>query len=122
MKREGLLARGALSLLLVTWAAGCSDRDGTGEQGPAGYPIASDVVTTALQTLAFPSLGPGLQKHELSQISRYAELGYGVWTWGPGLASDPRYDLMPPDYVGPSDLQGKPLLRFFALARRCRPG
>ena len=116
MRRTGLLACKALPLLLGTWTSGCGGNQGTGALAPAGYPIASDVVTTALQTITFPTVAAGLQRHELSQVSRYADYGYGGWTWGPGLASDPRFDLMPPAYAGASDAQGKQLLRFFAFA------
>jgi metallophosphoesterase (TIGR03768 family) len=111
MKREGLQAQHALALLLFgTWTVGCS-----GSDGAAGYPIDSNVVSTALQTITFPTLAAGLQRYELSQVSRYADYGYGAWTLGPGLASDPRFDLMPPTYASASVTQGKQLLRFFTF-------
>ena len=67
--------------------------------------------------LSFPrALAPGLQKHELVQISRYGDFGYGEWSFGSGLPITERLDLMPTDYVTPSSAERIRLLRFFSFA------
>jgi metallophosphoesterase (TIGR03768 family) len=116
MKREEHVSQCALVLSLIgLLSSGCNSSEGNGTLGAPGYPIDSTVVTTALQTIAFPTLTAGLQKYELSQIARYADYGYGAWTPGPGLASDPRFDLMPPTYASASVKQRQQLLHFFTF-------
>ena len=116
MMRKGPLTLYAFALLLCeSWIAGCGQSEGNGTPSAAGYPIDPNVATTALQTIAFPTIAEGLQKHELSQISRYADYGYGDWTLGPELASEPRFDLMPPTYESTFVTQRKQLLRFFTF-------
>ena len=81
------------------------------------YPIETPAVTTRERMLAFPkTLTPGLEKQELPQISRYAEFGYGEWSFGSGLPVSKRLDLMPTGYVQPADLEKSRLLRFFSFA------
>ncbi|MFA7415001.1 MAG: TIGR03768 family metallophosphoesterase [Rhizobium sp.] len=81
------------------------------------YLIETPVVTTRERMLAFPqTLTPGLEKNELPQISRYADFGYGEWSFGSGLPVTERLDLMPSGYVRPVDLEKSRLLRFFAFA------
>ncbi len=74
-------------------------------------------MTTRERKLAFPeTLSPGLEKNELHHIARYAELGYGEWSYGSGLPVMERMDLMPKGYVRPDDLEKARLLRFFSFA------
>jgi len=80
------------------------------------YPIDAPAVTTRERMLSFPlTLAPGLEKHELRDVSRYAEFGYGEWTFGSGLPVMERLDLMPAGYVRPENPEKKRLLRFFSF-------
>ena len=86
------------------------------------YPIDSEVVTTDNRTISFTPypIEPGLLPHELSNISQYVTYGYGDWTFGPGLPSDPRLDnatqgIMQVGYVAPALPHKAKLLNFFAM-------
>lgn len=81
------------------------------------YPIDAPVVTTRERMLSFPqTLTPGLEKHELPDISRYDEFGYGKWSFGSGLPVMERLDLMPAGYARPGNAEKTRLLRFFSFA------
>ena len=81
------------------------------------YPIDTPVVTTRERMLSFPpTLTPGLEKHELPEVARYEEFGYGEWTFGSGLPVMERLDLMPAGYVRPGNAEKARLLRFFSFA------
>lgn len=67
--------------------------------------------------LSFPqTLTPGLEINELPAVSRYAEFGYGEWTFGSGLPVMERLDLMPAGYVRPEKAEKLRLARFFSFA------
>jgi metallophosphoesterase (TIGR03768 family) len=67
--------------------------------------------------ISFPrTLTPGLDKKELSQVSRYDEFGYGKWSFGSGLPVMERPDLMPAGYQRPADNHTIRLLRFFSFS------
>ena len=84
---------------------------------PRRYPIDTPAVTTPEQMLSFPQrLTPGLEKNQLPQVSRYAEFGYGEWSFGSGLPVMERLDLMPAGYMRPGKAQKTRLLRFFSFA------
>lgn len=100
-----------MSVLIVSWS-GCS---GTGTQNPVqGYPIDSTVQTTLQKTIVPGTIAPG-SSIELSSISQYAKYGYGNWTPGQGLPSDPRTDTMPAGYTGASVNNKAKLLNFFTI-------
>jgi hypothetical protein len=52
----------------------------------------------------------------LSDISQYSKYGYGNWTAGPGLPSDPRTDIMPAGYTGAAVTHKAQLLNFFTIS------
>jgi metallophosphoesterase (TIGR03768 family) len=110
-----------LAGLLIFPLAGCGGSSGSSAgiptSQPGGYPIDSNVVTTAVRTISYtpPPITPGLQPTELSQISKYSQYGYGNWTFGGPLAVEKRYDIMPPGYVYPSGPVKAQLLNFFAM-------
>ncbi len=59
------------------------------------YPIDPDVRTTLDRMVSFPkTLSPGLAANQLDRIQRYAEFGYGEWTFGAGLPLVRRTDLL----------------------------
>ena len=78
------------------------------------YPISSDVQTTRERTIEF-SFPAGLLPIELCEIAKYDQFGYGIWTFGPGLASDQRIDIMPKGYSAASLPKIQKLLSFFAI-------
>lgn len=103
----------ALSLLGCHW-------DSDGRKAPEGYPIAEDVYTTVDRTIAFPAITPGLQQHELDQVERYGQYGYGNWQLGNPLSLDPRADpstfgIMPAGYDPSAVIRKARLLNFFAM-------
>ena len=86
------------------------------------YPIDSEAVRTDNRTISFTPypIVPGLLPHKLSDIAQYGSYGYGDWTFGPGLPSDPRLDnatqgIMPVGYIAPSLPAKAKLLNFFAM-------
>lgn len=107
----GTVAYASLGLL----AFGC-DSDGDHRIEIAGYPIDSHVSTTLQKTVVpgntFSTIIP---PKELKNIHLYDEYGYGQWTYGGPLASEPRNDLISAAYASPPDNKSLNLLRFFAL-------
>lgn len=82
----------------------------------AGYPIESTVFTTADKTIKSATAFSGtIAPKELQKVADYDKYGYGVWTDGPGLASEKRNDLMTAGYTYPASAPLKQLLRFFAI-------
>jgi metallophosphoesterase (TIGR03768 family) len=81
---------------------------------PAGYPIASDVQTTAQRTIV-PEPTP-TTAIILWEISKYSQYGYGNWTYGPGLPYNKRLDLMPASYSGSAVTRIMKLLNFFTIS------
>ena len=129
MKRKtGIIRPSTATVLTLLGVCGgaCSSKNGdtpkdTGidEAGDSDtyeeYAIDSDVVTTADRTIAFSIIEPGLQKHEIFDVSRYDEYGYGDWTSGPALPLETRLDIMPPSYTAASVTQTEKLVKFFTM-------
>ena len=83
---------------------------------PRRYPIAAPAVTTADRMLAFPyPVPPALARSDLREVGRFADFGYGEWTYGAGLPVVRRHDLMPEGYDGSSSGNAIRLGRFFAF-------
>ena len=101
-------------LIALVLAAGCMT---TALAAPAepSYPIDSTVLTTAERTVLpvpVPAASPKLLPTELS---KFAQNGYGVWQFGAGLNFEKRLDLMLPAYSGESVAKAAKLLRFFTI-------
>jgi metallophosphoesterase (TIGR03768 family) len=70
------------------------------------YPISDEVKTTVDRMLSFqmpervgaPGSVKGLAPTELHRVDQYNQYGYGVYSFGPGLPVERRFDLMPEDY------------------------
>jgi metallophosphoesterase (TIGR03768 family) len=78
-------------------------------------PGVSEFVTTLQKTIvpeAVPQVAEKLLPYELA---KYAQNGYGRWSYGPGLDRVRRLDLMPADYAVASDTSAARLLRFFSI-------
>jgi len=103
-----------LAGLLIVSLAACAKGIVTNESQNAGYPIASDVQTTAQRTIV-PGPKPATAIH-LWEISKYSQYGYGNWTYGPGLPHDRRLDLMPASYRGSDVTKKNKLLNFFTIS------
>ncbi|HOW56016.1 MAG TPA: TIGR03768 family metallophosphoesterase [Syntrophorhabdaceae bacterium] len=87
-----------------------------GRQGePERYPIASDVFTT-LQRTVIPDKVPAGSKVRIEEISKFRQNGYGTWSYGPGLPSETRTDIMPAGYDGGSAARKLKLLSFFTIS------
>lgn len=85
--------------------------------GLQSYPIDTPAVTTRERMLSFPArLTPGLERAQLDQVSRYADFGYGAWSFGSGLPVTERLDLMPHGYRRPATARSARLSRFFAFS------
>ncbi len=90
------------------------------------YKIAPHVATTLERMLSFPipakvaapNSGTGLCQTELSRISEYGKYGYGFYTFGGGLPSVQRFDIMPAGYsaTAASLTRVHRLLNFFAIS------
>ena len=79
------------------------------------YPIDSQVLTTVERTILpvpVPATSPKLLPTE---VSKFAQNGYGVWQFGEGLGFQKRLDLMAPVYTGASVTKTAKLLRFFTI-------
>lgn len=100
-----ICAVGVLALVLP----GC-----TGKSGIQTYPISSEVYTTRERTIRFPAINK-LSPSELCEVAKYGQYGYGAWTFGPGLTSDQRIDIMPQNYAIPASFKRRKLLRFFTI-------
>ena len=76
---------------------------------------ASAVPTTAHRTIIPDSVPEGAPKVLPYELSKYAENGYGTWSWGPGLEHIKRLDLMPAGHQSASAGTSEKLLRFFTI-------
>lgn len=99
--------------LMICSSFGCAKGFVKEHSQPAGYPIATDVQTTAQRTIV-PGPTPTTAIN-LWEISKYDTYGYGTWTYGPGLPYDKRLDIMPANYSGTSATDKKKLLTFFTF-------
>ena len=82
----------------------------------AGYQIDSKVYTTLERTIVpvpVPSSSPKLYPYE---TSKFAQDGYGLWQYGPGLGYEKRLDLMPAGYSTAAVNHTANLLHFFTLS------
>ncbi|MEL7639265.1 MAG: TIGR03768 family metallophosphoesterase [Solidesulfovibrio sp.] len=80
------------------------------------YPIDSNVLTTKDRVLVFPAISPGLTAPQLPQIAQYGTYGYGNYTFGCGLESVHRTDIMPPGYSNNSPQRLRQLSSFFSIS------
>jgi len=92
----GLMTSIAISVGGETHDAAASvSQPGDSAYHHTSYPIDSDVVTTAGETVVaipVPASSPWLYPY---QVASYAQYGYGGWQSGPGLGYEIRLDLMP---------------------------
>ncbi len=79
------------------------------------YPISSDVETTVERTVIPDPVPVTSTKILPFELSKYKELGYGNWHFGPGLPYVKRLDLMPKAYHATSTSSSTQLLNFFTL-------
>jgi metallophosphoesterase (TIGR03768 family) len=80
------------------------------------YPIDYNVQTTAQRTVVLNTTFSGtILPQDLKDISKYDQYGYGVWTFGPGLAHEIRTDIMPDSYSTASVEKHTKLLNFFTM-------
>ncbi|MGD1036793.1 MAG: TIGR03768 family metallophosphoesterase [Roseiarcus sp.] len=86
----------------------------TNQSQPEGYPIASDVFTTSERTVA-PGPTPSAPV-QLYELPKYAQYGYGAWTFGDPLKSVTRTDIMPAHYDASAVTKRAKLLNFFTIA------
>jgi len=103
-----------LTGVLIFSLSGCSNCVVKKQCQIKGYPIASDVQTTAQRTVA-PGPKPSTAIN-LWEISKYSQYGYGNWTYGPGLSYDKRLDIMPATYSGSAITKKTKLLNFFTIS------
>lgn len=101
---------------LIFFSSGCSDDNNGNKSHLKGYPIDSDVQTTAERTISFPAITNGLKDSDLSKVSEYSKYGYGDWTFGPGLDYDQRKDIMPNDYDPSLVTTREKFLNFFTIS------
>ncbi|HOT98843.1 MAG TPA: TIGR03768 family metallophosphoesterase [bacterium] len=100
--------------VLIFSLSGCSKNVVKDQSQPAGYPIATNVQTTAQRTIV-PGPTPTTAIN-LWEISKYDQYGYGNWTYGPGLAYDKRLDLMPKTYSDSGITRRALLSNFFTIS------
>ena len=104
-------------ILLLLSMSGCSQKssEAAATKTPS-YPIASKVVTTEQRTIVPTPIPSGSAILLPYEISKYSKNGYGKWSYGPGLATVKRLDLMPADYTGKSVTGSAALLHFFTMS------
>ena len=96
--------------MLIFSLTGCGTRQ---QSKLKGYPISSDVKTTAQRTLSLGTT-PSV-KINLYDLSSYEAYGYGNWTFGDPLKSVTRTDIMPAFYDSSSINKKAKLLKFFTI-------
>jgi hypothetical protein len=101
-----------LTAVLIISLPGCSA--GATQSQVQAYPIDPDVSTTLQRTIAFGAISDN--STQLSSIAQYSKYGYGNWTFGPGLPSDLRTDIMPAGYTGAAVTNKAKLLNFFTIS------
>ena len=82
---------------------------------PTSYPIDSKVFTTHERTVVPVPVPNDAEKIFPYEISKYAQNGYGVWKFGPGLEYEKRLDIMSPAYSNTSVSIIAKLLNFFTI-------
>jgi len=81
----------------------------------ASYPIDSIVLTTVDRTIVTVPVPPSSPIINPTEIAKYAEYGYGKWTFGKGKPYEKRLDLMPDSYNDTNIKNKAKLLNFFAM-------
>ncbi|MFH0801597.1 MAG: TIGR03768 family metallophosphoesterase [bacterium] len=103
--------------MLIFSSAGYSKSDASQRCSVHGYPIDSTVVKTTVRTVVPVTTFSGkIIPQDLKQISKYKQYGYGKWTFGGPLTSDPRNDIMPAGYDCASAAKKTKLLNFFTMS------
>ena len=102
----------ALALVLLALP---SSKCFAAEIAPREYPIAPDVRTTLERTISSDAISPDVERVYPHEIQKYAQNGYGVWHYGPGMPHEKRLDLMPQAYAAASADHAARLLNFFAI-------
>jgi metallophosphoesterase (TIGR03768 family) len=115
MKKKNSICINSFLLMgfAIILANGCRKDDSIAWHG---YPIDSKVYTTLDRTVipvAVPANSPVIFPYE---ISKFAEDGYGVWEYGPGLNYEQRLQLMPDGYSTASVSKTARLLTFFTMS------
>lgn len=114
MSRRAFLKSSSALLSAVAMSGLAADDVWAG--GLTRFPIETPAVTTRERMLAFPaSLSPGLGQTQLNEVGRFAEFGYGEWTFGAGLPVMPRLELMPQGYKRPVSVKKVQFGRFFTF-------
>jgi metallophosphoesterase (TIGR03768 family) len=101
--------------MLILSSSGCCKSIDINQSQLEGYPIASDVFTTLDKTIVLDSIPSGSEKVLPYEISKYKQNGYGNWSYGPGIDSVKRLDIMPTNYSGASANNSSRILNFFAM-------
>lgn len=133
-KREGATRWCLMKVVCVSLGLLMLGGCGSGTTQVAGYAIDSTVVKTTERMITFPYVPPSAPGYpgpepatspnggtaltwaELSQVSKYEELGYGQWEYlDQPLPIVPRTDIMPADYDAASVAQNTKLVNFFAM-------
>ncbi|MFZ3149487.1 MAG: TIGR03768 family metallophosphoesterase [Methanothrix sp.] len=103
-----------VGMLIFTSSGCCKSVDGNKSQ-LEGYPVASDVFTTLQRTVVPVSIPSGSEKVLPYEMSKFNQNGYGNWSYGPGIDSVKRLDIMQTNYSGSSATNSTRLLKFFAM-------
>jgi len=113
-RRAVLKGSTAIIGVAAAWAAGGLRARAA---APRRYPVATPALTTVDRMLAFPvAKSPGLARSELGEVGRFADFGYGEWSYGAGLPVMQRLDLMPGGYDAVPAGEALRLGRFFAFS------
>ncbi|MCG2730050.1 MAG: hypothetical protein L6276_07160, partial [Acetobacterium sp.] len=81
----------------------------------ASYPIDTEIFTTAERSIAPIPVPSDSPKPPIEELTRYADHGYGLWNYGPGIPHEKRLDLMASCYNAVEITQSKSLLNFFTM-------
>ncbi len=99
--------------LMCIFFGGCHNEGGIAPMDQ--HQSASVVYTTVDRTIIPNEVPVASPKIKPSDVSLFAQHGYGTWHYGPGLPYQKRLDLMPAGYSATSPKNDAQLLRFFAL-------
>jgi metallophosphoesterase (TIGR03768 family) len=105
--------------MLVFSVVSCSSSNDSGQEDQVtSYPIdPNDAQTTAERTIVLGTdFSQTITPENLKDIQLYDQYGYGVWYYGPGLAPEPRTDIMPEGYTTSAVTQKTKLLNFFTIS------
>ncbi len=77
----------------------------------------SPAVFTTLESTVIPTMVPTYPPRILpNEVSKYAQYGYGNWSYGGGVPSQKRLDIMPSAYSGAGVTKATNLLHFFTMS------